>query len=66
VQIPAPAAPTRRDWARLLQDLTSQLDDGRIYDRDLLSLSGALNAVLDAYRRRTCVRDQFGPPASRG
>src|SRR4051812_49087515 len=60
-----PAAPTRRDWARLLQDLTSQLDDGRIYDRDLLSLSGALNAVFDAYRRRTCVRDQFGPPANR-
>src|SRR3954453_21335181 len=66
VQVLVPTAPTRRDWARLLQDLASQLDDGRVYDRDLLSLSGALNAVFDAYRRRTCVRDQFGPPANRG
>jgi hypothetical protein len=65
VQIPVPAAPTRRDWARLLHDLASQLDDGRIYDRDLLSLSGA-NAVLHAFRRRAFVRDQTDPPTSRG
>jgi hypothetical protein len=36
----------------LLGDLSSQLDDGRIYDRDLLSLSVALNAVHEAFGRR--------------
>src|SRR5215218_116310 len=52
VEVAVAAAPTRRDWARLLHDLARQLDDGRVYDRDLADLSVALNAVLDAYRRR--------------
>jgi hypothetical protein len=41
----------------LLGDLSSQLDDGRIYDRDLLALSSALTTVLDAFSRR-CGRDR--------
>jgi integrase len=41
----------RRDWADLLAELARQIDDGRIYDRDLLGLSDALGAVLVAYRR---------------
>jgi hypothetical protein len=56
VEVAVAAAPTRRDWARLLHDLARQLDDGRVYDRDLADLSVALNAVLDAYRRRPHVR----------
>jgi hypothetical protein len=37
----------------LLGDLARQLDDGRIYGRDLLSLSVSLNGVLDAFTRRS-------------
>jgi hypothetical protein len=39
----------------VLGDLARQLEDGRIYDRDLLALAGALNAVHDAYNRRPFV-----------
>ena len=52
MEVPIPAAPKRQDWPRLLGDLAQQLDDGRIYGRDLLSLSVALNGVLDAFTRR--------------
>jgi hypothetical protein len=52
VEVPIPAAPRRQDWPRLLGDLARQLDDGRIYGRDLLPLSVALNGVLDAFTRR--------------
>jgi hypothetical protein len=50
VQIPA--ALRRQDWPWLLGDLARQLADGRVYDRDLLSLSVALNAVHEAFGRR--------------
>jgi hypothetical protein len=53
VEVQIPAAVRRQDWPRLLGDLARQLDDGRIYDRDLLSLSVALNAVHEALGRRT-------------
>jgi hypothetical protein len=45
----------------LLADLARQLDDGRIYDRDLLSLSVVLNAVHEAFGRR--IRAGRGQPA---
>src|SRR5690348_5531665 len=48
VEVPIPLAPTRRDWPRLLGELVSQLDDGRIYDRDLEQLQTALIQVVDA------------------
>ncbi len=51
-------APTRRDWPRLLNELARQLDDGRVYDRDLRGLASALDAVLQAFRRRPYVRDR--------
>jgi hypothetical protein len=44
--------PTRRDWHRLLGELAGQLNDGRVYDRDLPALARALQPVLEAYRRR--------------
>lgn len=52
VEIPTPIAPRRQDWPRLLSDLARQLEDGGIYDRDLLTLSIALNAVHDAFGGR--------------
>lgn len=53
VEVLTPVAPRRQDWPRLLGDLARQLDDGRIYGRDLLPLSVALNGVLDAFTRRS-------------
>jgi hypothetical protein len=41
--------PTRRDGPRLLEELAGQLDDGRLYDRDLPGLARALEPVLHAY-----------------
>jgi hypothetical protein len=56
VQVSTPASPTRRDWPDLLHELARQLHDGRIYDRDIPRLTGALNAVLEAHSRRPYVR----------
>ncbi|RBY74614.1 hypothetical protein DQ238_21665 [Geodermatophilus sp. TF02-6] len=52
MEIRVPLEPTRRDWPRLLNELASQLDNGRVYDRDLPALGRALDPVLQAYRRR--------------
>jgi hypothetical protein len=56
VEVPKPIAPRRHDWPHLLRNLARQLEDGRIYDRDLLALADALNAVHAAYNRRPFVR----------
>jgi hypothetical protein len=47
-EIPVPMPPARRDWPRLLEELARQIDDGRVYDRDLDGLSSAPTAVLEA------------------
>jgi hypothetical protein len=52
VEVRVPALPTRRDWAGPLQELARQLDDGRMYERDLPHLATGLTAVLEAYRGR--------------
>jgi hypothetical protein len=52
VEVRVPLAPTRRDWPKLLGELTAQLNDGRVYDRDLPGLTRALEPVLQAHRRR--------------
>ncbi len=52
VQVRIPLAPTRRDWPHLLEELAGQLDDGRVYDRDLPGLARQLEKVLQASRRR--------------
>ncbi len=52
VEIHVPLRPTRRDWPTLLGELAGQLNDGRVYDRDLPGLARALEPVLQAYRRR--------------
>jgi hypothetical protein len=61
VETPVPIRPTRSDWPRLLNELTAQLDDGRIYNRDLDDLSVAVNKVLDAMARRTYIRSRTAP-----
>ncbi len=52
VEVPVPLVPSRRDWPGLLAELAGQLNDGRVYDRDLPALARALQPVLEAYRRR--------------
>ncbi len=52
VEVQVPLVPTRHDWPRLLGELASQMNDGRVYDRDLPALARALQPVLEAYRRR--------------
>ncbi len=47
-----PATPTRRDWARLLSELAAQVDDGRIYDRDVSAVAATLAEVATALERR--------------
>jgi hypothetical protein len=55
VEVRVPLVPTRRDWPRLLSELAGQLNDGRVYDRDLPALARALQPVLEVYRRRAHV-----------
>ena len=52
VEVQVPLVPTRRDWPGLFGELAGQLNDGRVYDRDLPALARALEPVLQAYRRR--------------
>lgn len=52
VQVPTRQPLTRHDWPQALAELAAQLNDGRIYDRDLAGLSAALDAVLAAYHCR--------------
>ncbi len=52
VEVQVPLVPTRRDWPRLLGELAGQLNDGRVYDRDLPALARALQPILEVYRRR--------------
>ncbi|MDP5182335.1 hypothetical protein QOZ88_06765 [Blastococcus sp. BMG 814] len=52
VEVQVHLVPTRRDWPKLLGELSGQLNDGRVYDRDLPALARALEPALAAYRRR--------------
>jgi hypothetical protein len=52
IEVHVPLEPTRRDWPRLLGELAEQLEDGRVYDRDLPGLGRALRPVLQSYRWR--------------
>src|SRR4051794_12330319 len=56
VKVPGPVTPARRDWPGLLEELARQIEDGRVYNRDLLDLSDALGTVLEAYRRHPYAR----------
>jgi hypothetical protein len=57
VEVRVPAAPTRRDWPRLLAELAHQLYNDRVYDRDLPEVAAALGRALAAYHRRPYVRE---------
>jgi hypothetical protein len=58
VEVKVPVAPTRRDWPAVLAELARQLDDGRVYDRDLATLAEALQPVLDSYKARAAALER--------
>lgn len=52
VEVRVPCIPTRRDWLGLLSEFAAQVDDGRVYDRDLAVLAPVLRGVMEAVERR--------------
>lgn len=56
--------PRRTEWAELLEQLARQLDDGRVYDRDLPEIRAALHLVAEASARRRGPRPSR-PPRTR-
>jgi hypothetical protein len=56
VEVPTEISPSRQAWPRILRELTRQLNDGRVYDRDLSALSVELGSLLEAYRHRQRLR----------
>ncbi|MBT9256271.1 hypothetical protein KMZ32_05930 [Phycicoccus sp. MAQZ13P-2] len=55
VQIEVPAADRPRasaDYAAILFELSLRLDTGRIYERDLASLTSAMTTLIAAFNRR--------------
>ncbi|GAB3307794.1 hypothetical protein GCM10027451_16150 [Geodermatophilus aquaeductus] len=50
VEVPTDFSPSRQAWPQILRELTRQLHDGRVYDRDLGALSVELGSLLEAYR----------------
>jgi hypothetical protein len=44
--------PRGTEWAELLEQLARQLDDGRVYDRDLPEIRAALAMVVESSARR--------------
>ena len=61
VETPVPIPPTRHDWTHLLGELVTQLDTGRIYNRDLDELSVALTSIRVSMTRRLHIRSQTAP-----
>ena len=53
-------SPHGRAWPGALADLVTELDTGRVYDRDLPALADALARVLAALDRRPGWRRQHG------
>ena len=43
---------TSADYASILDELSIRLDPGRVYDRDLASLTAAMTTLVDAFDRR--------------
>ncbi len=51
-RVEVPVRPSRRDWPALLAELTTQLERGLVYDRDLPELATHLSGVLEVLERR--------------
>jgi hypothetical protein len=61
IEVLVALVPTRRSWPRVLGELTAQLEDGRLYGRDLAPLATAMTTSLAALRRRMSLLPQPNP-----
>ena len=61
VEVQVPLVPARRAWPRLLGELAGQLNDKRVYDRDLPALARALEPVLEVYRQTSAPHRRSRP-----
>lgn len=53
VEVPSGTHPRgSSDYAEILYELAMRLDTGRIYERDLGSLTSAMTSLIDAFNRR--------------
>ena len=57
-EVPVNTAPQGAAWTAALVQLATQVDSGRVYDRDLPALAQALQDVIDALGRRPGWRRQ--------
>jgi hypothetical protein len=57
-EVPVNTVPKGAAWPATLVQLVTQVDSGRVYDRDLPALSQALQDVIDALERRPGWRRQ--------
>jgi hypothetical protein len=57
-EVPVNAVPKGAAWPATLVQLVTQVDSGRVYDRDLPALAEALQDVIDALERRPGWRGQ--------
>jgi hypothetical protein len=49
--------PAADDYAHVLIELAARIDSGRIYDRDLPTMTPVVNALVEAlWRRQKCSR----------
>jgi hypothetical protein len=58
VKVPDKRLPRGAEWADQLRSLTKQLDDGRLYDRDLTAVARASVELNQALQRRLTRRDR--------
>jgi len=57
-KVPVNTTPKGAAWPATLVQLVTQVDSGRVYDRDLPALAEALEDVIDALERRPGWRRQ--------
>jgi hypothetical protein len=58
IKVPDKRLPHGQEWADMLASLTRQLDDGRLYDRDLSAVARASIELNQALQRRLSRRDR--------
>jgi hypothetical protein len=58
VKVPDRRLPRGREWADQLTSLTRQVDDGRLYDRDLHAVATAVVELNEALGRRMSRHDR--------
>jgi hypothetical protein len=56
IEVPIPETPQQDHWVPMLEQLTTQLTYGGVYERHLDAIAPALNEAVSALRRRQAAR----------